>query len=293
MRYNPNRSYFHPVLRPHSDDYGDVDATSGVRVTWKRIANDYHISVEFTIAVAGIREAVDRGSASCLAVLYCPSTLYRQAISKCPVNSLVLEGRVPRNSITGHIEIYPIVVANYSMELDTRDAHSDYGNRQVRVRKGAPLATYYPWICDAPEELRPVESIVVLDSDGSLDDGEFEVETDTAENYIIVKTNQKTRGDWDAVGSETRMATVYMAAITQALGEMGATSEDSDSDVLWVACLRRQLRIQNIGLPARDEDEESSGDRRKFVSPARAAQLLLRNPMASLLACNQDDEDEE
>ncbi len=292
MRYNPNRSYFHPVLRPHSDDYTGLDRTDGVVVEWKRIASDYHFSVQFTIAVPAVRKAIEDGCASCLAVVYCPSTLHRQAITNHSTSPFVLDGRTPCSHITGQVEIYPTVVASQGIELDTDGAHEDYGKRRIAVRKGAPLATFYPWVCDAPEETRPVESIVVLDFDEALDDGEFEVETESSESYVVVKTNRKTRGDWDAVGRETRLSTVYMAAITQALTEIHLMNESDDSEALWVACLRKQLRIQNLGLPARDDDGESSGEGRKVVSPARAAQLLLRKPMASVLLQNEDDDEE-
>ena len=292
MRYNPNRSYFHPVLRPHSDDYADFDGTDGAVVEWKRIANDYHFSVQFTIAVPAVQKAIEDGRASCLAVVYCPSTLHRQAITDHPTSPFVLEGRTPRSHITGQVEIYPTVVANQNIDLDTRDAHEDYGKRRVEVPKGAPLATFYPWVCDAPEETRPVESIVVLDFDEALDDGEFEVETELSESYVVVKTNRKTRGDWDAVGPATRFATVYMAAITQALAEIRSGGDGDGSDALWVACLRRQLRIQNIGLPAQDDDGGSEGEGRTIASPARAAQLLLRRPMAAVLLQNEDDDEE-
>lgn len=287
MRYNPNRSYFHPVLRPHSDDFS-IDGTGGVDVQWRRIANDFHFSVKFQVGVAA-----ERGRASCLAVIYCPVTLHRQAISKCPDQPFLLEGRTPRSSVVGQIEIYPIIVANYDLELDTKDAHSDYQKQSVQVRKGAPLATYYPWICDAPQEARPVESIVALDVDETLDSGEFEVDTDPVKNYIIVKANRKTRGDWDAVESKTRLATIYLAAVAQALGELTSLDRDNENDSAWVNCLRRQLRIQNLRLGTSDDDGESDVDSGKVVSPTRAAQLLLRKPMVSLLAADQDDEDEE
>ena len=292
MRYNPNRSYFHPVLRPHSDDYDGLDGTDGAVVEWKRIASDYHFSVQFTIAVPAVRQAIEDGGASCLAVVYCPSTLHRQAITDHSTSLFVLEGRTPRSHITGQVEVYPTVVANHDIELDTDDAHEDYGKRPIEVRKGAPLATFYPWVCDAPEETRSVESIVVLDFDESLDDGEFEVETEPSESYVVVKTNRKTRGDWDAVGPATRLSTVYMAAITQALTEIRLLGDSDDSETLWVACLRKQLRIQNIGLPARDDDGESNGEGRTIVSPTRAAQLLLRKPMALALLQDEDDDEE-
>ena len=76
MKFDPQKVFPYPVLRPDIDDYVDGRFRATADFTVSDDASEITINVKFDLSVAAIRKAIDAGDAEFVAVIASRETFY-------------------------------------------------------------------------------------------------------------------------------------------------------------------------------------------------------------------------
>ena len=287
MRYRSNRQYLHPVLRPDADDYGPDAALFATCDPPQYDQSDgmVSISVRFELDEPTLGQAVRSSNATCAAMVYCGSTLYRDRLVALPNEPFIARGRIPVSRLKNEVQVHPVILATRDFTHSTDTAHPEYQGQSVSITRLAPLATDLPWIFDIDSDALPVRSIFRLEEDKSdgLNDGEFDVNIDIGQDYVAILANSDTLAAFNDVRKENDMPlpTVFTGAVLSVQAVVKEIGDDADAENCeWLSCVRAQLRSHNIDIE-RDT---------LFL----AAQRLLQSPFRIVLAdfVDADDSDE-
>ena len=276
MRFNPNAYASHPVLRPNSYDYpsGEIDTA----LTTSRRGQRLDVAVSFLIGEPAISEKVRSGAAVCCAYVYCGSTCYSEML-RAESGSAQLSASIPMELLNGRVEVHPSVIAVDDVAIPADAANSEYGESSIRVPRLRQLAAGTPWHF-AVDAIGSLESAFKIqkDSESGLAYGEFEFDADPQDRYICIRMNPETHSrflEGARADAPLSTSTVYLAALTTALGCIDKTEEvpDDESPNGWATTLRSRLTAKGIDLQS--------------VSIGLAAQRLLENPLTYIL--REDD----
>ena len=270
MKYNPDAYADYPILSPHSSDY--PDGSISTKLTRRREGKHLHIELSFEIDEPVIRKQIEKGDARCCALLYCTGTCCSEMLTAD--GTTLISASVPLDRLKGRVEIHPAVIAVDELVVSTETAHPEYAGAPIPVRKYRQLAMDEPWHF-AVGMVGPIESVFRLekaDTD-TLEDGEFDFQVDSGERYIVIRSNPKTHRAFDAIRRRNQkpltVASVFLAALTTALGDLQKDADESEPAEGWAATVREH--IQELGVPWPD----SCGD-------GLTAQKLLRKPLDAL-----------
>ena len=282
MKYDPNRNYLYPVMRPYADDYEDALLKTLVQAQAEPDNENLIINVEFDVSDVRIRQQVADGNARCTAMLYCRDTMYRKTLQSY-AGRFDLMDSIPLRLLANNVELNPAIVTVEDVEHPTDTAHTEYGKAQVRVGKFRPLATDQTWHFQVNPKLRQTESIfnLIRDDETELQDGEFDIAVEPSDRYITIKANSATLDGFKLVRNSDEtlaVSTVFLSALIEVLAWVKNTEDDDETMVAndgWVDCIRSNLQKRNISLGSRDEPGNSS-----LFS---AAQRLLDYPFDELI----------
>ena len=272
MRYNPNAYVDYPILRPNSSDYPDGSITTSLE--WERYKDSLSTRLEFDFTEPEILKQVEKGDATCFAFLYCSTTCYSEML-RADSCSTVITALTPLSNLKGRVEVHPSVVAVEDLVLRTDTAHPEYGGHAIPVQVRKQIAMDEPWHFSVGL-VGKIESVFRLEqseAQTTLQDGEFEFQIDPSARYIVIKSNPKTFLEFQKVRKRGHKplsaASVYLSALTAAMGELEPEPEDAEPAEGWANTVRALLQKQNIQWP----DGCSNG---------LAAQRLMKTPLAAL-----------
>ena len=279
MKYDPNRNYLYPVLRPYSDDYPTERLSTQLEATVHD--DDIDIAMTFVVSEKSIQQQVLSGNARCVAMLYCRDTIHREMLSAnegCFEFKKSVSARVLVNSV----ELHPSIVAAVGLVSESTDSvHEEYQGVTTNISKWQPLATDQTWHLHIGAGQRSTVSIFNVALDDDLSDGEFDVNVDPTERYLTVRANGRTKALFQRnLRSNEALAasTIYMNALLEALAWLKYKFIHDDHDIHsegWVTCINNNLKKHGIDLG----NEEDPGSHSVF----RAAQLLLAKPVGELI----------
>ena len=272
MRYNPNAYIDYPVLRPHSSDYPDGRISTNLVQVWE---GDYlRIILKFEIEEPGILKQIEKGDAMCCAFLYCSNTCYSEML-RADQGTTTISTLTPLSHLKGRVELNPSVITFDDLALRTDTAHPEYGKESMTVQVRKQLAMDEPWHF-AVGLVGPIESVFQLqqsDPDESLEDGEFDFQIDSAARYIVIKANRRTYLDFQSLRERGQKsltsASVYLGALTAALGTLESEHNDGEPAEGWASTVRALIQEAGIQWP-------------EPCSDGLAAQRLMKKPLAAL-----------
>ena len=278
MKYDVNRHYLYPVLRPHSDDYGE-DATFLTSLEAQPSSHNVEVRMEYSVSDATIKEQVLSSQARCVAMLYCRDTMYRQLLKQNVLDDqFSLFEVIPIHLLCNQVEIHPAIVAQTLIKtFPTSTAHSEYGGIPITLAKGQPLAVDNPWYFDVNSQQLKVDSLfkLVVDTQSDLKDYEFDVVVDEKERYVDIKANEDTIDSFRRLRSikNATIPTIYLSSLITLLSRFQEICTDNDlsfediPSVGWYRCVNQKLIDHNIMF-----GDSDSGSTHTLM---RAAQQLL------------------
>ena len=272
MRYNPNAYVDYPILRPNSSDYPDGGITTSLE--WARENTNLLARLEFNITEPGILKQIKKADAICFAFLYCSTTCYSEML-RADSGSTVISALIPLSNLKGRVELHPSVVAVDDLVLRTDTAHPEYKSQSIPVQFRKQIAVDEPWHFSVGL-VGKIESVFRLEQSeeqNSLEDGEFDFQIDPTSRYIVIRSNPRTYRDFQRIRERGQKpltaASVYLSALTAALGELEPEPDDSEPAEGWAHTVRALLQKHNLPWP-------------DGCSDGLAAQRLMRTPLAAL-----------
>ena len=279
MKFDPAKSYPHPVLRPQSSDYVDRAFQVEINLDLVPDAVELRLTAEFELSDPDIQQLIDNDCASYALLMRCSKTHYRALI-----RSAVSEVRhdIREGEIAGLVELAPFVIATKRInDFSAAQWHPDFEGMRFDLAAGAVLALDEPkeyWIDNAEEA--PIGSMFDLSrtDDDDLPAGQWRCNLESERVQLEMSKEDHRRFllarsavDSNGVG-EYMLNAVYLPALVYVLTQADA-SEHELRDYRWFRCV--DARLAALGCaPLGDQDAK--------IDRLRDAQRIFDDPFARL-----------
>ena len=276
MKFDPAKSYPHPVLRPMSNDYPQAEFQ--VEITLERVTDSTatRVKANFVLSDPDLLNLVATGGATYILLVRCPTTHLRDAQHSAETT---IEQRYQPGMLSGRTEFCPFLVSTRELVQFRADGwhHEFLSQPAYDVSAGAVLATDYPkeyWIDTAPEasvgsifELVESKDIPVDQWCCDLDGERVGILMSAAALHRFRDARARLNGTQDQA---YLMNSVYMPALLHVLSTADAASNDY-SDRRWYRSLDAKL-----------DDLKRPGLGASATNRLLDAQELLERPFAQL-----------
>lgn len=287
MRYEPNKAFPHPVLRPLIDggksaDFPGFGFQTAVTVSVSEDGSQIELQVDFVVSQPDIVRAVEKGQAKFSVLAYCNTTYYRMHFGSTEPRFTV---KIPAGSVDRSVELRPSVVATADLNrYRPSGVHDELANRAFRVQAGALLAQDYTANFPASREfLRPITSIFQISPDPDQPNGLFDIRFgDPVQIVVNPEDNSKLASARHSREQRPNvMNGVYLPAVIALLGEAVRYGDDSPNE-RWYEVVRYKLEEVDI-----DWNKILDGQTGLWS----AAQRLLDQPARHLDFMKDEDND--
>ena len=277
MRFDPAKSYPHPVLRPGSNDYPRAEFQVEIELDRLRGGTMLRVRADFEMSDPDLLALVDAGQASYVLRVLAPRTHFRQAIvsEKSRIEETFQEGQIHGPAVYSPFLVCTSRLRSYS----ATGWHADYASLSFDVAPGSVLAEDEPkeyWV-DTAEEA-PVGSIFTLgrSDDSSLSHGMWRchllgekvvLEMSTADYNRFLEARRRVNGTADA---SYIMNAIYFPALIWVLQEADR-GEEQYGNFRWFRVLNARLsetHCAGLGAPK--------------ASRLTDAQTLLQSPFGRM-----------
>ncbi|MXX18167.1 MAG: hypothetical protein F4X03_12950 [Dehalococcoidia bacterium] len=274
MRYDPNKAYLYPVLRPGSTDYPRAEFQAEPDPERIEHTTAVRISAEFNLSDPDLLRLIEEGAAQYVLLVRAAATHHRSSHhSSEPAVEVPFES----GRLSGRTEIRGLLVAVRDMpEFRAEGWHGDYAGMTFDLHAGDVLAEDEPreYFIDNAEEA-PVGSIFQVQPHAPLLDGTWNC--DLAGDRVALRMSEgdyrrfmdarsRVNGSPDAMYV---MNAVYLPALVHVLQEADHGEEDY-GDYRWYRSL--DARLAECERPLLGDGRDRLDD----------AQRLLDQPFAHL-----------
>lgn len=281
MKILPNKTFPHPVLSQHADDYpkrkfqpaldfvleGDIpvltvtfnDAKTGVRLNEEKILG-----------------LVKDAKADYVVEINCPTTYLRRVFS---TREDVLVCRLGSRELHRQVEVNVFVISTSGVEgFSSPNFNAEFGDSSFNIEAGDVLAVapvYYYWWDTGFRA--PLSSVFELVASSAVGRGRIAVDTGGEKIRILMHEEDKQRFNIMRSSSDSKghAMFVYFSALAEVLRRMMAGDEEENSK--WYRAVEHKL-----GELGKQIDKSSS-------NPFELAQDLLRDPFGFILPPKLED----
>lgn len=274
MRYDPNKAYLYPVLRPNSTDYPRAEFQAEPDPERIERTTAVRVSAEFNLSDPDLLRLIEGGAAQYVLLVRATATHHRSS-DRSADPKIDLEFK--SGELSGRTEVRGLVVAVRDLPGFRADGwHDDYIGMTFDLPAGAVLAEDEPreYFIDNAEEA-PVGSIFQVQPHNRLPDGRWNCEL-AGERVTLRMSEGDYRRFMDARSRVNRspdamyiMNAVYLPALVHVLQEADHNGEDY-GDFRWYRSL--DTRLADCERPQLGEGRDRLDD----------AQRLLNQPFAHL-----------
>lgn len=270
MKFDPQKSFGFPVLRPGSADYVYSDFQSGIRLQLdEEDATTYQLHYDIAIGVKELKELVESKLAKLVIEVTCRSTFFGQLFTpKNWAGKIALDGK----SLRGAVQISCYVVAIKEIKnFTSKKVNPEFGAAPLSFPAHAVLA------CDAPthywverEVFKNITSIFDYRQDEKLVEGEWRLNLDEDRVEIVLAPTQLSILQL-AQSDKSNQAVIVNSLVFGAVVEMISvlkTSADFD-ERRWAQNVRAKCASLGVVL-------------NEGTSSVEVAQKLMGRPLSRL-----------
>lgn len=267
MKFDKNKAFPYPVLRPYCDDYVDVEFQTTVEFT---VSKD-SISVDIAYAVSSdeLLEEIENGNAKYISVVSCRDTYFRSVLSS---SNSKIASKFDVGSLRGEVRVDPyIVVAKDITAFKSPDINPEFGQESFSFSPGDVLAQDETQVFYVDRDLfKPITSVFELVKNDALSGGAWIVGLD--ENHVQIEVSAQMKQAIDGARNNKMyqvilLNSLYFAAVVQALQKL-KEGGDAYEDKRWAEVIKMQLHNFGWDLAAHD--------------PYILAQRLMKYPLTLL-----------
>lgn len=177
MLIRPSTTFAHPILSPHTEDYGDGIFDITLDVEESPDTGTIRIGGQCTLDDASVRRLADSGQATIGVVVECLETYY-QRFFPADLASFTLD--FDQGELRGRVTVQAVIAASSdNVRLASESIAEDYPEhtRVVRVGDVVAVSTIHSFEAGL-DKLLPMESIFHLVSNEQVEEGIFHVGLD-------------------------------------------------------------------------------------------------------------------
>lgn len=267
MKFDINKAFPYPVLRPGSDDFGEADfqtnpifSISGEKINFENT---------FTMSCNEIKDEIKKGTAEYVSLVCCRDTYYRHFLSSSLES---ISHKFAIGVLRDEVRVQSYIVATKDItSFYSPDINSEFGKGPFNYVKGEVLAQVETQVSYLTRDtFSPVTSVFDLVKRDGMPNNEWHIEYD--QDHINIVLSPKMKEVIDSARNDKKNQvilknSIYFAAVMQSVQMLKESSSDFD-DYKWSQIIKK--KAHNIGC-----DLETT-------PTAICAQRLMKGPISYL-----------
>jgi len=251
MKFDKNKAFPYPVLRPFSDDYNDVEFQASVDF----IVGSEKIKAKIGFAVSSeeIVEQIENGKAEYVAVISCRDTYFQSVVSS---KTRTIEAEFGIGDLRGEVKVNPyIVVLEDISDFTSPDINSEFGVGPFSFIEGDVLAQDESQVFYFDRDMfKPITSVLELVKKDEQPDGVWGINFD--EDHIQIIVSPALKLSIDEARNSTRkkvvlINSIYFAAVMQAIVKLKYEKPEYEMRK-WAQVFLKQAHNKSIDINAHD-----------------------------------------
>jgi hypothetical protein len=251
MKFDKNKAFPYPVLRPFSDDYKDVEfqATVEFKVDKEKILT----SANFAISATEIVEEIEKGNAEYVAVISCRDTYFQSVISS---KDKTIEKEFGIGELRGEVSVNTYVMAIKDItNFQCPDINEEFGPGPFKFVVGDILAQDEAQVFYFDRDMfRPITSVFNLVKKEGQPDGIWTISFD--EDHLQIEVSSNTKEIIDEARNSTKnkavlLNSIYFSTAMQAIQKLKDSKEDHEFKK-WAQVIFKQAHNKGLDLDAHD-----------------------------------------
>lgn len=251
MKFDKNKAFPYPVLRPYSDDYVDVEFQTTVEFVVSK--NSISVNISYNLSSEELRTEINNGNAKYVSVVSCRDTYFRTVLSS---RKGKIDSEFDGGNLRGEVRVDPYVVVTRKIDAFTsRDINPEFGQAAFSFSPGEVLAQDETQVFYIDRDLfKPVTSVFDLVKNDALSGGEWKVGLE--QDHVQVEVSAQMKESIDNARNDKMkriilLNSLYFPAVVQALQKLkeGATVYEEKR---WAQIMLMQLHNFGWDLAAHD-----------------------------------------
>jgi hypothetical protein len=241
MRFDHQKAFPYPVLRPDVDDYLNAEFQVSVDVTGGKDNQKIEAKIAVALSSAEIKKEIEKGNAAISLVFSCRDTYFREAVT---MHKYELKKSFDSSVFRGQVIVYPFIVALKPItRFSAKGINKEFRKDSFEFSIGEVLAADEPKVIYIDRELfKPVSSILQIVKDDNLTGFEWRIRFDEDKLQILLSAEAKEVID-KARNTKHNQAvllnSIYFAAIMEAIQKL-KEEPDLTEERRWARVIEQQ-----------------------------------------------------
>jgi hypothetical protein len=255
MRFDRQKAFPYPVLRPSSDDYKDCEFQVTPEFIIEQDATEIGVKITYALSSEEIMDEIKKANAEYVSIVSCRDTYFRTILA---TSEQTQEARFDIGLLRGEVRVEPYVVVRKEIQsFIAQDINPEFGAGPFRFSAGDILAQDDAQIFYVDRDLfKSVTSVFDLVKSESLSGFEWTIGYSSDHVQIAVGPNVKEKIDNarnDPKNKAVLFNSILFAAVMQAIQKLKDTVESGDyDDYKWAQIIKRQLHNKGYDMMAHD-----------------------------------------
>ena len=241
MRFDHQKAFPYPVLRPDVDDYLNAEFQVSVDVEGGKGNKKIDAKIAVALSSNEIKKEIEKGNAAISVIFSCRDTYFREAVT---TSKYEFKKSFDSSVFRGEVIIYPFVVALQPiLKFPAKGINKEFRKDSFEFAIGEVLAADEPKVIYIDRELfKPVSSILQIVKDDNLSGFEWRVRFDEEKLQILLSAEAKEVID-KARNTKRNQAvllnSIYFAAIMEAIQKLKEEPELAE-EKRWARVIEQQ-----------------------------------------------------
>lgn len=247
MKFDRNKTFPYPVLRPFSDDYIDVEFQTNVDFS----SNEGFVTADISYRVSSseLIEQIKNGNAKFVSIVSCRETYFRDVITS-EAKQVVKKFDV--GNLRGEVKVDSYIIAIKKIpSFSSPDINPEFGRDSFAFTAGDVLAQDETAVFYIDRDLfKPVTSVFDLVKNPEYSEGEWRINLDDDHIQIVVSAAMKE--SIDNARNNTAMKvillnSIYFSAAVHAIQRLKEGGDDYE-EKKWSRVFFRQIHNNGLDL---------------------------------------------
>jgi len=253
MKFDRNKAFPYPVLRPFSDDYVDVEFQATVEFLVSK--DTIKVNIDFAISSDEIVNEISKGNAEYVAAIACRDTYYQHIVTSFTKNA---SADFNIGQLRGEVRVNPYVVVKKDIpSFSSPDINAEFGGGPFAFVVGDVLAQDDAQVFYIDRDLlKPITSVFELVKKDDQSDGIWTIGFDNEHIQIEVSPKMKESIDNARNTKNNRVVlinSIYFAAVMQAVQKLqDADTRATFEDKKWAKVMLGQAHNKGLDINGGD-----------------------------------------
>jgi hypothetical protein len=267
MKFDLQRAFPYPVLRPESNDYIDGDFQTEATFRTNDDSHALCVDVMWTLSVPEIQELIDSNQASFVLIISCRATFLRHTEQR---NESEFSVFFEAGQLIGEIKVFSFIATKEKIDgFKCEWVNKEWGDTAFSFEPGALLAMEKPREIYLDKDLtKKITSVFRLVQDDNMDRYKWKIDADDDVVKIRVNSFMKEKIDLARNSEKNKsilLNSIYFGAVMQCITFLKSEAEEYDN-YRWAKIMKYQI-----------EELSSFGKEESII-----AQDLLYSPLKKL-----------